>query len=415
MSALKNFLITFLIAALVFGIIGFFTAQYVSGVMTGILDGEGDKLGEIKSDNNNDNNPVEDENNDYTGPMPDGESFTYLFVGTDYRPGVFTDYYGSVEELQKLISTVDKDSDIGVLSTGIRYIRSTWIILLRADKENHEFYFCYFSPETLVSTQAGDRTLGDVYGMYGIDGLCEYISYMTGLSVDRYALVDADNLSAFMEVFGSVDFDLGAEIFEAGREYVSSPVRMDFVAKDDGEDKNKDKEESKSDEEKNDDEDKTESKNESGDLEYKEVENESALKVGSYGLSDNTIYIINVFREYSAADIDVKSSYTIQIIRRYLESCAEMSEADLLKKFEDASHGNKHTSSDPYEIKETIGTNFTVDDVKNLHSMAQAFDYFNIRTGVYPGNYSIPDGAAYGRYEPNVEEGLKQFGKYRGE
>ena len=109
LSAFKNFLITLLIAALVFGIIGFFTTKYLSGIITDILDGN-------RSDTPVINAPEETDDDDDKLPdglkVPDGESFTMLFVGTDYRPDLYTNYYTTLEDIQKIVDEANKKATI---------------------------------------------------------------------------------------------------------------------------------------------------------------------------------------------------------------------------------------------------------------------------------------------------------------
>ena len=94
LSAFKNFLVTFLVAALIFGLLAYFTAGYVSGIVSGILDGEKDNLEDIISNAPADTDELDDEPNpvDPDLKVPEGNSFTFLVVGTDYRPDIFKNY-----------------------------------------------------------------------------------------------------------------------------------------------------------------------------------------------------------------------------------------------------------------------------------------------------------------------------------
>ena len=132
LSAFKNFLVTFLVAALIFGIVGYFTAGYVSGLVSGILDGEKDQLENII------NNTPENTTAEVTTPeepdpdlkVPEGESFTFVVVGTDYRPDIYKNYYYTSEETASLIESFSRSPAQGSIRTVQPILNAVWQIAI---------------------------------------------------------------------------------------------------------------------------------------------------------------------------------------------------------------------------------------------------------------------------------------------
>ncbi|MBQ6788655.1 MAG: hypothetical protein IJO81_00535 [Clostridia bacterium] len=440
-------MITLLIAALVFGIIGFFTTKYLSGIITDILDGN-------RSDTPVINAPEETDDDDDKLPdglkVPDGESFTMLFVGTDYRPDLYTNYYTTLEDIQKIVDEANKKATDteetkkpaetnkkdetenaesakasetttsksrakdepkeikepdSVLKTDIRYIRATWIVLVRADKENREYVSCYISPETAVTAPCGESDLGEVYGLYGLDTLSEFISVMTGLEIDYRFVLDAAHQKKIADVLGGVDFELDSNIYLSKEDYVSvQPADEDSS---DGDSSGTEAESTK------------ESSSES---ETEAEEKHLALKKGKHEFGKDTVDAINGFDEKSAADIDVKSKYILEIVEQYLfkASATEVKELEKnLNKLTTLSYIDnpdgtpaqdyKYDINDPYATKATIGSDFNAEDTEFYKSMLEAIQYFDYVELNYPGTYSDDEGL----FRPDVKAALSQFERYR--
>ncbi len=449
LSAFKNFFITLLIAALIFGLIGFFTTKYLSDIITDILDGNNSGTPVINAPDETD-----DEGDKVPDDLkvPDGESFTMLFVGTDYRPDLYTNYYTTLEEFQKIVDEAkdkatetedtkksDKDdkktntekadatekaetkkaddtttsksrakdepAEIkepdSVLKTEIRYIRATWIVLVRADKENREYVSCYISPETAVNAPCGESDLGEVYGLYGLNTLTEFVSAMTGLEIDYRFVLDGEHQKKIADVLGGVEFELDSNIYSSKEEYLSvQPVDSDTS-----------------------DESASETAKEAGsEAETDAEEKHLALKKGKHEFDKDTAEIINAFKENSAADIEVKSKYILEIIEQYLFKASATETEELEKNLDklitlsyiDNPDGTpaqdyKYDLNDPYATKATLASDFNPEDTEFYKSMLEAVQYFEYVELNYPGAYSDDDGV----FRPDMKSALSQFGKYR--
>ncbi|MCI9448893.1 MAG: hypothetical protein HFE30_01400 [Clostridiales bacterium] len=406
MSAFKNFAITFLIAAVLFGIVGFAMTNYVSGIVSGILDGEKDELGNII-------NAPEDDEDKFQGTddnLPEGDSFTFLVMGTDFRPDLYNDYYSNIYALEKLADGVKSDEDsVGLLRTKMRYVKATWFALVCASKENEQFAACYISPETKVSTTLGDITLGEVYGFYGVDTLCEYLTVMTGLDIDYKLLIDGSHMKDFVESMGSVSFELKSELYSAGEYTVSFEDPIETAA-DTTElpGKKTDKKKTDADETGTGAKDTDTTNSKETETASKPQNNPSVLEKGEQTLSDYSADIINTFREFSYADVDTKSSGILDMLKAYLTRCAEMSEQDLSHKIDELT-GGTYGFSDVYSDKPVLATDFSSDDVKSVYSILGAVKSFEYKRMIYPGTFSEGEG----KFIPDNNAAAEIFSKYR--
>ncbi len=422
LSAFKNFLITFLIGAVLFGVIGFATTGYVGDIISGIIDGNDEAHGTVV------NPPTDTEKKQETIPkpekhqkVPEGESFTFVVIGTDYRPDTFENYYVTIDDFKEIIAKAEEEEKnkednknigglkdknkkpkdpVSILSTDVRQIKATWITLVRADKENREFVICYFSPETHVLAPCGDSTLGEVYGLYGIDVLCQYMNALTGLDVDYRFVLDGVNLESFYNSMGAVPFELDTDLYASKEYHTSNPG---------GEDENDTGENS---------EDKTSTENDTENKENKDDKNKdkeasqnvSVLKKGKQNLSSYHMNILNTFKELSQSDVDAKSSYILEIVTQYIKRCAGWSEADLTWKVKKLTEfEGVYDLLDPYAMKSILATEFTSENVSDIHSMLGAIEYFDVKAMTYPGAYSDK----MDLYEPDMKTGLDMFKKYR--
>lgn len=436
LSAFKNFLVTFLVAALIFGTVGFFTSRYVSGIVSGILDGDQDELDQIISATPEDTTSGGNDapSVDLNQKVPEGSSFTLLFIGTDYRPDVYNNYFHSYADIDELTGGLkDAESTVGILKTPVRRINATWLVLLRADKENREYVISYISPETCVSTPAGDAALGDVYGRYGSELLCEYVETMTQLRIDHSFIVDGINGSDFISSMGSVNIEVKHDIYSAGAYHVSSATSV--VTEEESTVAPESESESKDDKKTEEADKKDNKKSENDDPEEasaeKTVDNVLVLKAGGQSLSDYSVHILNTFKELSLDDINVKSAYMLDIAEQYLRRCASWSEEELTAKLEELSREQDYSAkpdkdedggdtppenapvvngsfNDPYASKPVLATDLVSEELREMLDMLKAVEYFNVTKYVYPGSYSEQSGL----YMPDSAAALEFFAKY---
>ncbi len=470
LSAFKNFLITFLIGALLFGTIGFLMTDYVSGIITGLLDGEKDKTTNIINAPTESETEEEEPEEDGDLIIPDGNSFTFVVVGTDYRPDIYDNYYHTVKEFQSIVKeesettskSSKKDSDKkesskktekdteksdkkndkkdetettsknnkvpNILNTDVRYIEATWIALVRADKESREYVLCYISPETRVSAPVGEATLGEVYGLYGADVFIEYINMLTGLEIDYRFIMDGRRAEELVSTLGAASFNLSSDIYSFEDIFVSDETSVVTLDATTTADKDPDEETEKSDkeeketetsateetedpkeepgetDEENEDEEETET------YETETVENEKVLEEGSHTLNSNNIHVINTFKEGSTSDINEKSSIILSFVKQYITRLAAMSENEMSTMMDTLTkHAKDYKIEDPYSKKPILATEFTTDEVVDVHSMLGAIEYFEVTEMIYPGTYSDRKDV----FVPDIKAAHELFSKYK--
>ncbi len=241
LSAFKNYAITFLIAAVIFSLIAFFVVEII---MFSI--GESFFTRPTQTPGETTNPPETLEPADTTRPKDplNGSSFNILLIGVDYSPSLFSNYDPDLvdsmtpetepettepaitTEIPDIVAppadiTVAEDTtaapppDTGTLMPDgslyfeggfgdyhFRDVQTDTILLLRVDKERTQFTFTAFPPEMLLTIEGREIMLRDVFAEYGLDFLMRKINALTGLPVDRYALV---NLDQFPEIVDTLD------------------------------------------------------------------------------------------------------------------------------------------------------------------------------------------------------------------
>ena len=133
---------------------------------------------------------------------------------------------------------------------------------------------------------------------------------------------------------------------------------------------------------------------------------------GKQYVSNYSAHILNTFKEMSQDDVNVKSSYTFDMIEGYLKRFAGWSVEDLTEKVKElsvAEEGKEFDLMDPYSEKPVLATNFLYEDVEYIYSMLGAVEYFDYVEFVYPGSYSDTTKT----FEPDIKAALEIFKKYR--
>lgn len=220
LSALKNFGVTFLIAALLFGFLAYFAIGFVTSTMNSLMSDEENQLTEIMQ--NEDGQQLA---GDETVPgqtqdpadsaRPEGESFNFVVITTDYRPDLYDNYKPTLEHMyQTDWYSVSSSDTRGCLSGEYREAKASSIVLVRVDREDGQYTYTYFSPETQVYTTTGHHTLGEVYGLYGRQTVVDHLHAMTGLNI-RYTLVlNAYNFDEFIEICGVPTISITKDIYQ---------------------------------------------------------------------------------------------------------------------------------------------------------------------------------------------------------
>lgn len=189
MSAVRNFVLTLILSLLIFGILAFGILQFAFEAFS--IGGSKGNLGNGPSSTTE---GTTENNNGQTDLTPiKGESFTVLFIGTDYLPNVYNDYEST-------------DQIINGFPAPTREVETDTLILLKVNKETGQCVFCPIPALIEVTVDGHTTTLEKVYARKGISTLLEHVNNLTGLVVDYYALITIENLSFIIDDFDGVEF-----------------------------------------------------------------------------------------------------------------------------------------------------------------------------------------------------------------
>ncbi len=220
LKSLKNFGIAFAISAILISIAAMIIMGSIDDVLTGSFSKKDNDISDILNSG--------DEENGSGGVLPSGDnaltpkngkSFSILCIMTDYRPDVY-DY------------DLKTDAKVGIFQNGIKRTGAAKICLIKCSKETGRYLVVPFSPLTKVGTGDGYERLYDVYTDYGIDYFKAKIEAMTGIAVDRYAVINCDDISSFVSAIGAVWCSVPCDIYSDGKEYVSAATAEAAKAKD---------------------------------------------------------------------------------------------------------------------------------------------------------------------------------------
>ena len=293
LSALKNFGVTFLISALLFGVIAYFATLFVSSTVNSILDDESNELNDIISSEGvppEENQAHENTPGVLPEELPEGESFNFLLVVTDYRPDLYDNYRPSAETVSAIAEGLENAiPTIGLLSADFREISASAIVLVRADRDKQQFVYTYFTPEMQVYTPGGFRTLSEVYRLYGIGQLSESVNAMTGLKIHYTAVLDGYHLDELAELLGPVTVTLPRDIYFDGNEY---NMNYETLAERIGND---------------------------GYPWTEHIPNTWIMGAGENELDGEKLYTLSIVKDHTEADRDAKLKYTLDIVRAYVE------------------------------------------------------------------------------------------------
>ena len=207
LSSIRNFAITFVISFVTFAALACLIVSLVFG--TGnknelpndmIVSGTDDSFGFDTSDE------------DDTREELQGDSFNMLFLGLDYAPSLFYDIY----DPESVAGLVDYESEIEAGSSvtdGIyREISADTIMLVCVSKEREEFAFATFSPYTVVSYKGESVYLGRIFEEYGIGEFKKTVERLSGLTVDRYAVVSMNEFPDMLNIIDGVTFNVPCDM-----------------------------------------------------------------------------------------------------------------------------------------------------------------------------------------------------------
>ena len=328
LSALKNFGVIFAVCLVIFGLIASFTVTFITSAVDDIFSGEQDELESILSSQNNQGQTKDED--DFV--VPSGESFSALFVVTDYDPGYFT-YYPEGEELEKL-KAEGSSREMGVLGAGYRTVSAKYIVIVRADKASREYTVTPLASCTRVFTSAGYKLLGDLYYCFGEQYFVEKVSALTGISIDYFYFMNVTEAPEIIKRVGEFTVDLATDIYSNGAVYgTASGLLGDVTTVLPPETEKKDSETSK------DGSDKTDGTTESESVEETEAvtdENDRktrtnydvAVRAGTVTVNDTNITALLLFENYENG-VEERCDLEFQIAKGFLARLASLTSSEL--------------------------------------------------------------------------------------
>ena len=215
MRNLRNFGITFAISLVVLGIVAIFAARYVAGAVTDIFNTNDKDINQILVTPEDTSSQDGAQDDKFSKPL-EGETFTWLMVVYDKRTSVYDDYYPSSSKIEKV-----EGAGEGLLGEVYRLVEAKAVAVVHANVETRDYIIMTIPTITKVETGTGDYTLGEIYGVYGIDFLCEKVGTMIGLDIDYYTVMNAIDLPSLATSIGAVTCELPLPIGYDGKEYVT--------------------------------------------------------------------------------------------------------------------------------------------------------------------------------------------------
>lgn len=378
MRNLRNFGITLAVSLVILGIAAIFACGFVGDTVSGIFLSNNKDLNDIL--NPIDTNEDDKDKNDRMTREISGESFTWLWAVSDYRPDDFDDYYpGSA-------SAVKSMDDFGILGDEYRFPDAVSIVLIHADVKTREYIITAIPSQTKVSTPAGDMSLGRVYALGGSEELCNTVKKMTGMDINYYTVIHSTDLAQMTNTVGAVEMSLPVDIFTDGKNYVSAPKETTGEDTTDPEDKK-----DSGDKDKKDDEDDT-------------TEEEAVILENELDRADS----VKLAKKLMAALLYYDDSDGITDEMTILQSYAE----GMMKNLSDCSD-SKLTSMLSSLDSIFVSNNVTSDAVILSGEVIRAYTWFDVKVQVYPGKFISQHGSRNAYYNPDIDEGVSMFYNYR--
>lgn len=207
-NSLRNFFITFLIAILVFGICAYFITGFIYDSIDGLLSGNNKPVettegvsGDVTTAPSEVINPLDD---------IDGESFTVLLIGTDYRPSVYDDYHPDVASQYPSFPSSEKLIGYGgaLPEYPYRTVHADAVMLIRVSKEKQTIAYLSIPSNAQLNIGGVNTTVADLYYEKGLDYFVSKMSGITGVPIDYYALASIELLDNVVNALGSVTYEV---------------------------------------------------------------------------------------------------------------------------------------------------------------------------------------------------------------
>lgn len=359
---LRNFGITFAVSFVILGIVAIFASRFVADTVCGVFTGDGVKnLNELLNAETTDASDLEQDER-FTREL-NGKSFTWLMVVTDERTSVYDNYFPDADDIKAL----HEEDSFGILGKDYRYVGAAGIALIHADVDKREYTVMAIPSITRVETGSGDFNLSEIYSYYGIDFLKAKIEGLTGMVVDYYTVLNCTDLTSLANVIGGVDCKIPVDIYANGPLYVSKPPEESTDA---GEDVQEDAPQ-------------YELELEKSDVSKLSAKLEAALLYSD--LSDGITDEMTIMQSFAQG---------------VLKNLSKASQSGLITYYE----GMKNKFS---------ATNLDQSVVKDAAEVVQAYSWLEVQTLVYPGRFVPAKGSQGAYYNPDLEDAVHYFYKYR--
>ncbi len=210
LASVKSFLIAFAVALLIFGLIGYFAMPQIKSLADGFF-----TPGEV--------DPSDTETVTYVAPaVPDAQtgiigkkaafedhkSFTMLLIGSDYQPGVFSDYRISVQN----------SANLDLLSTHQRHYKADVIMLVRYNASSGIFMMSAIPPNLMVTSAGIQMRLGEALEKKGAAVFTELVSSVIGMSIDYYICCRIALFEDIINRIGGVSYDVPTDMYYVNEE-----------------------------------------------------------------------------------------------------------------------------------------------------------------------------------------------------
>ena len=372
LSALKNFGVTFLVSALIFGVIAYFATTFVTGQVEGILRSEKEQLDSIIKDSENSSEIVDGDTPSHSSDEKiDGDSFSFLIVTTDYMPGVYNDYILSADDTA-VYTGAPAETTVGLLSGNYREAHVSSIVLVRADKENKAFVYMYITPHIRVSTAGGNRTLSEIYYLYGMDKLKDHVLALTGIRADYSFAVSGYDFDEFSTIAGTVMINNQKDVYFDGKynTYAESCQVEGF--------------------------------DENGEKTIITVPNEHVLSSGELEMTGSRMYTALSVIEHSKSDLSSKQAVAISLAEGYVKTFGAMSESYL-----------RDTLTNIISNRNVVSTDFVIGELSDRFDLFRRSGTFSSVKLNYPCTYKAATDNSPEYFRPDTEKGLEVLEKYR--
>ena len=208
LAAVRNFVIAFLIAAAVFGSIAWFITGFIAENVIGIEESPEDTgpSGNLPVQTPGVLPPGNTDSPGTTYPDLNGESFTVLLIGTDYRADDFNDY---IEDFSG--STYPKYTT-GLLTKKVRTQDADLMILVTVYEQTRQMIFTLIPANTRVLVNGSYYLLNTRYDKGGVGEIVDFVSYLTAVPIDYYIKANVTDAGSIIDIIDGVDVDVPSNI-----------------------------------------------------------------------------------------------------------------------------------------------------------------------------------------------------------